>query len=64
MKAKELAFVIGGTDISVTDFARAIAVYEGRGEAMDDIAARATLMRDTRDILDRAFRYAREWRNK
>jgi hypothetical protein len=62
MDAHSLAFVAGGIEISVEDVAHALAVHDGRGEDMDNEGAKAIRMQDARDLLDRAFRYARDRR--
>lgn len=65
MDAKELAFIVGGVEVSVADFARALAVQDGCGEEMQiHTASRDIRMQDTRDVLDRAFRYAQQRRQQ
>jgi hypothetical protein len=39
-------------------------VQDGRGEDMKDDKLRAVRMQDARDILDRAFRFARDARDQ
>lgn len=64
LNAHTLAFIVGGREVSVEDFARAIAVHDGRGEDMKDATLRAVRIQDARDILDRAFRFARDARDQ
>lgn len=64
MQAKDIAYSVGPYIISVEDFARAIAVQDACGEEMDDPKARDLRMQEARDILDRAFRYARSRKQK
>ena len=58
----EEAFRVGEIVVTLDDFAKAIAVQEGNGEAMDDPVQAQRVLQDTKDILDRAFRYAQQKR--
>lgn len=56
----DLAFYVGSHAVTLGDLAKAIAVQEGRGELFDDEQERSVLLQAATDIIDRAFRYARE----
>lgn len=58
----EEAFRVGKIVVTLDDVAKAIAVQEGNGEAMDDPVQAQRVLQDTKDILDRAFRYAQQKR--
>jgi len=56
----DVGFYVGSTPVLLIDIAKAIAVHEANGELMKDPAKVAVLVQDAKDILDRAFRYARD----
>lgn len=58
----ETAFYVGPVEVTLDDVAKAVAVQEGNGEAMDDPVQAQRILQDTKDILDRAFRYAQDRR--
>jgi hypothetical protein len=56
----DLAFYVGRTAVQLRDVAKAIAVHEANGEAMNDQEKRRVLVQDSCDILNRAHRYAKD----
>ena len=60
--ATDVAWILGPVVVRIEDVARAIAVQAADGEAMTIPVRRDVLVQDARDILDRAFRYARDRR--
>lgn len=64
MATHDIAWANGSIVIRVEDVARAIAVQDGLGEEMKDPVARELRMQEARDIMDRAFRYARDRRDR
>ncbi len=64
MQVDEIAWASGSIVIHVEDIARAIAVRDGVAEELNDPDARRLRMDEARDIMDRAFRYARDRRDQ
>jgi len=59
--ANEIAFAVGGLIVTINDVARAWAVQDGCAEEFDnDQQAKEMRRQEVKDILDRAFRYARD----
>lgn len=61
MNEHDIVFTVGSIVVRVEDFAKAIAVQ--RGEEMNDPAACELRIHEAKDVLDRAFRYARDRRD-